>query len=320
MLEVKNMNIAFKANENYVNVTDKVSFQLKRGETLGIVGESGCGKSVTVQALMGLLTPIQSRVRAEVMTFEGHKLLELSPKEWCKIRGNEISMIFQNPMTCLNPLMSCGKQIREVIVLHQKVTKKEAKKKSIDLLGLMGISEPEKHYDFYPHQLSGGMLQRVMIAMALACEPKLLIADEPTTALDVTIQSQILKLIKDLQKNLGMAFILITHDLGVLEDMVDNILVMYAGQVVETGTISEVLKSPIHPYTKGLIQSIPKLNNVKSRLQSIEGTVPIPSDFPTGCRFYDRCSNKKDSCREFKYQLEGPSSSRQSSCQFWREI
>lgn len=316
MLEVKNLSIAFKTDEGWVRVVEDVNFSLAKGETLGVVGESGCGKSVTMQSLMGLLPPERTRIEAEVLSFNGKNLLGLKESEWRRIRGNDISMVFQNPMTCLNPLMTCGKQITEVLRLHQKLKSSEASERAVSLLELMGLSDPKKTYRSYPHSLSGGMRQRVMIAMALACNPKLLIADEPTTALDVTIQAQILKLMRELQQKFSMSLILITHDLGVVESMVNSLQVMYAGQIIEKGETREVLSRPSHPYTRGLLASIPKVTARKPRLQSIEGQVPLPTEFPRGCRFYPRCPHGEDSCRTLEYQFFGDGS-HQSACQFW---
>ncbi|MBF0432973.1 MAG: ABC transporter ATP-binding protein [Fibrobacteria bacterium] len=301
MLKVEGLSIKFRMDNVMVPVVSRFSLGLPDGGTLAIVGESGCGKSVTVQALMGLLEPGISEVTADKLSFNGKQLLGLKEKDWQKIRGNDISMIFQNPMTSLNPLMKCGKQISESMVHHREVTSKQALQETLVLIREMGLDNPERIYKTYPHELSGGMRQRIMIAMALACRPKLLIADEPTTALDVTIQQQILELIKSLKVSRGMALILITHDLGIVKNMVDNLAVMYAGQIVESGKTNEVLSSPKHPYTKGLLHSIPKLSDTKRRLTAIPGAVPSPQDFPNGCRFYDRCTMSEAKCEQMDY-------------------
>jgi len=257
MLEVSNLSVAFKSDLGFVSVTHHIDFTLEAGATLGIVGESGSGKSVTSMAVMGLLPQRSSRVTADRLAFDGRDMLKLSPGDWRGLRGKDIAMVFQDPMTSLNPLMRCGEQIAEAIRFHQGKGRREAKLEAVALLDRMGIPNPERRVEAFPFELSGGMRQRVMIAMALSCRPKLLIADEPTTALDVTIQAQILKLIRELQKDYGMALMLITHDLGIVRDMVENLLVMYAGRVVEKGRAAEVLDHPTHPYTLGLLRSIP---------------------------------------------------------------
>ncbi len=309
MLEVKNLSVAFKMSlglsngsvqdeNSFTPVTSGVDFKLAAGATLGIVGESGSGKSVSSMAIMGLLPKRTSRVTADILKFQDKSLLDLNPKEWRQLRGRDIAMIFQDPMTSLNPLMRCGEQISETIRLHQGKGKAEAKKQSIELLEQMGIANPERRYLSYPFELSGGMRQRVMIAIALSCQPKLLIADEPTTALDVTIQAQILNLIRDLQKKNGMALVLITHDLGIIQDMVQDLVVMYAGRIVERGKTDAILRKPSHPYTLGLLNSIPNLDRKVSRLESIEGMVPKPTDTVNGCRFHPRCFMALEACQK----------------------
>src|SRR5690606_2897944 len=283
MLEVSNLSVAFKSDAGFVPVTSGMDFSLEAGATLGLVGESGSGKSVTSMALMGLLPRRSARVTADKLAFEGRDLLTLSPREWRGMRGKEIAMVFQDPMTSLNPLMRCGEQIAEAIRLHQGKGRAEARTESIALLERMGIPDPERRVRAYPFELSGGMRQRVMIAIALSCRPRLLIADEPTTALDVTIQAQILRLIRDLQKDLGMSPLLITHDLGIVRDKVEHLLVMYGGRVVERGKASAVLARPSHPYTLGLIRSIPSLHGKVRRLSSIEVMVRRPADIVPGC-------------------------------------
>ncbi len=305
MLEVSNLSVAFKMDDTFVPVTKGIDFSLGAGATLGIVGESGSGKSVSSLAIMGLLPQRSAKVTADRLVFDGKDLLKLNPKEWRGLRGKEIAMVFQDPMTSLNPLMRCGEQIAEAIRFHQGKGRGEAKTAAIGLLDRMGIPDPEKRAEAYPFELSGGMRQRVMIAMALSCRPKLLIADEPTTALDVTIQAQILKLIRELQKDYGMALMLITHDLGVVRDMVEDLVVMYAGRIVEKGKADAVLARPTHPYTLGLLRSIPTLDRKVRRLASIEGVVPKPTDIVPGCRFHPRCFMAIADCRKAEPVLAG---------------
>lgn len=277
---------------------DGVSFDLAPGETLAIVGESGCGKSVTSLSIMGLVqTPPGKIVNGEIL-YQGQDLLKKSKKEMRAIRGNEISMIFQEPMTSLNPVFTVGQQIMESFRIHQGLNKKQAREKTIEMIRLVGIPAPEKVVDEYPHELSGGMRQRIMIAMALACNPKVLIADEPTTALDVTIQAQIIRLMCRLKEETGTAIILITHDLGVVAQIAQNAMVMYAGQAVEYAPVRSIYKDPLHPYTQGLLKSIPKLNESSDTLYNIKGTVPSPKDYPKGCRFCPRCDCAKAVCAE----------------------
>ncbi|MBC7690821.1 MAG: ABC transporter ATP-binding protein [Methylotenera sp.] len=303
ILEVKNLQTSFFTEEGEVKAVDDVSFSVYKGKTLGIVGESGSGKSVTSLSIMRLIPDPPGKVMKGEILYEGKDLLKLAPSEMRKIRGNEISMIFQEPMTSLNPVFTIGNQICEAIALHQKLPKNEVRAKAIEMLKLVGIPSPETRIDDYPHQLSGGMRQRVMIAMALSCDPSILIADEPTTALDVTIQAQILDLLAGLQAKVGMAMILITHDLGVVAEVADEVVVMYAGRVVEQGTVNELFKNPKHPYTKGLLNSIPTLSKdptgkiKKKRLETIPGIVPSLLHLPQGCRFQDRCSYVIDACR-----------------------
>ena len=305
MLEVSNLSVAFKGDTGFVPVTKEVSFTLAAGATIGIVGESGSGKSVTSLALMGLLPQRSARVTADRLSFDGKDLLKMHPKEMRALRGKDIAMVFQDPMTSLNPLMRCGEQIAEAIRFHQGKGRGEAKTEAIALLDRMGIPNPDRRVEAYPFELSGGMRQRVMIAMALSCRPKLLIADEPTTALDVTIQAQILRLVRDLQKDFGMALMLITHDLGIVKDMVEDLLVMYAGRIVERGRATAVLEKPSHPYTLGLLKSIPSLHGKVRRLASIEGVVPKPTDTVPGCRFHPRCAFAIEACKQTEPALEG---------------
>ena len=292
LVDIKNERLSFFTPAGEVKALNDVSIHLKEGEVLGIVGESGSGKSVTAYSLMGL-TAYPGKLIGGTLEFNGHRIDEMTENQMRKIRGEEISIIFQDPMTSLNPVYTIGNQICEMILLHTNKSKQEARERAKELLTLVGINEPEKRLNQYPHELSGGMRQRVMIAIALACEPKLLIADEPTTALDVTIQAQILELMMELKEKLGMAIIMITHDLGVVASMCDRIAVMYAGKVVEYGTTEDIFYNPSHEYTKGLLRSIPKLNEKEhSRLVPIEGSPVDMLNPPAGCPFAPRC----DSC------------------------
>ena len=296
LLEIKDEYLSFFTPAGEVKALNGVSFSLKEGEVLGIVGESGSGKSVTAYSIMGL-TAFPGKLVSGTIYFNGHEVHKMTEKEFRKMRGNEVSIIFQDPMTSLNPVYTIGNQIEEVIKLHTDKTAKQAHERARELLELVGINEPEKRLKQYPHELSGGMRQRVMIAIALACEPKLLIADEPTTALDVTIQAQILELMQDLRKKLGMSIIMITHDLGVVASMCEKIAVMYAGHIVEYGTADEVFYEPSHEYTKGLIKSIPKLNAEEiERLVPIEGQPVDLMNPPAGCPFAPRCDKCMKIC------------------------
>jgi peptide/nickel transport system ATP-binding protein len=309
ILEVKNLRTSFFSDEGEVKAVDDVSFNVFAGKTLGIVGESGCGKSVTSLSIMRLIPNPPGRTVGGEVLYKGQDLLKLDIGKMRSIRGNEISMIFQEPMTSLNPVFTVGNQICEAISLHQDLSKSETRNKAIEMLKLVGIPSPEKRVDEYPHQLSGGMRQRVMIAMALSCNPNILIADEPTTALDVTIQAQILDLLRDLQQKVGMALILITHDLGVVAEMADEVVVMYAGKVVEQGEVREMFGNPKMPYTRGLLNSIPILSKdstgkvKKKRLETIPGIVPNMLHLPQGCRFQERCSYVIDKCKEREPEL-----------------
>jgi peptide/nickel transport system ATP-binding protein len=319
MLEVKHLKTRFQTDENTFLAVDDVSFNVAQGKTLGIVGESGCGKSVTSLSVMGLIQNPGRIVGGEII-FEGRDLLKTKEDDMRQIRGNEIAMIFQEPMTSLNPVFTCGEQIAEAILLHQKhLTKAEAKNKAIEMIKLVGIPAPEQRYDEYPHQLSGGMRQRIMIAMAISCNPKLLIADEPTTALDVTIQAQILDLMRKLQKDFKAGMILITHDLGVIAEMCDEVAVMYAGKIIESGSVEDIFYRPLHPYTRGLLNSVPHFESGKKldRLQTIPGLVPSLANLPPGCRFFDRCDRRQESCRSAMPPLENKGQSSQKvACYF----
>ena len=298
LLSVKNLSTEFPVKKGIVKAVEDVSFDVDAGEILAIVGESGSGKSVTSLSVMGLLAE-PGHVAGGSMEFEGKDLVHLSERDYRALRGNDMAMIFQEPMTSLNPVYRVGKQIVEAIRTHENVSKKEARERAIDMLRKVGIPSPEKRIDDYPHQMSGGMRQRVMIAMALACNPKLLIADEPTTALDVTIQAQILDLLRRLRDDTGMAVLLITHDLGVVSETADRVVVMYCGQVVEEAEVRTLFDHPMHPYTLGLLKSIPRLEDDDSkRLYMIKGMVPNPLEMPPGCHFSDRCDSCMDICRE----------------------
>jgi oligopeptide transport system ATP-binding protein len=313
LVDVRNLKTYFKVLDGIVPAVDGISFQLKRGETLGIVGESGSGKSVTALTIMRLLDipPAQIDPSSEVW-FDGREILSLPMDQMRRIRGNEMAMIFQEPLTSLNPVFTVGDQIAEQVALHKKVGKKAAWDRAVESLTLVGIPNPERRVKQYPHEMSGGMRQRVMIAMALSCEPKLLIADEPTTALDVTIQAQILELLKTIQQRTDSALILITHDLGVVAEMVDNVIVMYTGEVVEQGTVDEVLVEPRAPYTMGLLESIPTVEKRGGKLSAIKGVVPSPFNLPPACRFEPRCPYHWERCRVIAPELflAGPSGRR----------
>jgi oligopeptide transport system ATP-binding protein len=299
ILQVKNLRTYFNTDEGIVKAVDGVSFDLRKGETLGIVGESGSGKSVTNLSVINMIPSPPGRIAGGEILYHGKDMLKMSKHEIRQIRGNKISMIFQDPMTSLNPFLRISTQLVETIVLHQKLDKKAAKDKAIEMLKLAGIPAPEKRIDQYPHQFSGGMRQRVMIAMALSCNPEILIADEPTSALDVTIQAQILDLMKDLTERLGTAVILITHSLGVVAGTCDTLCVMYAGRFVERGPTDVIFESPMHPYTQGLIKSVPRLDREDGdRLSSIRGQPPNVIDLPDCCPFYPRCDKAMDICRK----------------------
>lgn len=296
LLKIENLKIRFKSGKETVQPIRGVNFSIKRGETLGVVGESGSGKSVTALSVMGLLPEGTSEIIEGSITFDGKDLTKLTEKQFQKIRGNDISMIFQEPMTSLNPVFTIGEQLSEPLIQHKKMSKKEIHDAIINVLKQVGIPRAEQIIHEYPHQLSGGMRQRVMISMALLCEPKLMIADEPTTALDVTIQAQILDLMKQIKHEHDMGLILITHDLGVVAEMCDRVVVMYAGEVVEMAEVTELFDQPLHPYTQGLIKSLPAKNKRKDRLYSIKGQVPKPNEIPKGCVFANRCPHAFDKC------------------------
>lgn len=295
LLEIKNLKTVFKTYAGQVSALNNVSFSVGHGEAVGIVGESGSGKSVTMLSVMKLLSENGKMVDGEII-FNNKKINDLNAKEMEDLRGNEIGMIFQDPMTSLNPVFTIGNQLVEAILKHNKITKAEAKAKAVEMLRLVGIPSPEKRLNQYPHEFSGGMRQRAMIAMALSCEPKLLIADEPTTALDVTIQAQILELMKDLKNKIKTSIILITHDLGLVADICNKVMVMYGGTIVEKGTVDDIFYNPRHPYTRGLLKSIPRLNMGKERLNPIDGQPPDMLNPPAGCPFVARCPEAMEIC------------------------
>jgi peptide/nickel transport system ATP-binding protein len=321
ILEINNLVTEFDTDEGRVRALDNINFSARAGETLGIVGESGCGKSVTALSIMRLLPQPMGQIVSGSINFQGRDLTQLPLTEMQKIRGSQIGMVFQEPMTALNPVHTIGKQLTEVLLLHKDISAQEAIKQSVDVLDRVGIPSPDIRMLEYPHQLSGGMRQRVVIAMALACKPALLIADEPTTALDVTIQAQILELIKDLQAEMGMTVLLITHDLGVIAETCDDVVVMYAGKVAEKGTVFDLFDRPKHPYTQGLLASIPTLETEpKSKLSIIEGMVPGLLDLPEGCRFQNRCPHKQDQCVESAPQMRMAAQGHEVSCVRWQEL
>ena len=303
LLKVDTLSTWFYTDDGIVKAVNDVSFSLNKGHTLGIVGESGCGKSITSLSVMRLIDSPPGKIVGGKIVFKGEDLLAKSEEEMRRVRGKRIAMIFQEPMTSLNPVYTVGRQIEEALLIHESMTKKEAKRRALEMLRLVRIPLPEKRFDEYPHQLSGGMRQRVMIAIALACSPELLICDEPTTALDVTIQAQILALIDELKEKTGTSVIMITHDLGVIFEIADEVLIMYAGEIVEYAPKAQLFQNPLHPYTQGLIACVPKLGRDSDRLQTIEGTVPSFDDMPAGCTFWPRCPFAESICKEKKPPL-----------------
>jgi len=298
MLTVAGLKTYFFTKKGVIPAVDDVSFTVKKGRIVGIVGESGCGKSMTALSLMGLVPAPSGKIVAGSIILDGKNLANLTEKEMCQVRGNEMSMIFQEPMTSLNPVYSVGKQVMEAAILHQQLGKAEAKEKALEMFKLVGIPEPQKRLDAYPHQLSGGLRQRVMIAMALSCRPKLLLADEPTTALDVTVQAQILQLMKKLQAELDSAIVLITHDMGVVAEVCDDVTIMYAGKIVEQANVFELFDNCLHPYTAGLLKALPTLRKNGERLYNIPGMLPNLLQLPKGCRFFPRCESASAICAE----------------------
>ncbi|MDR4888663.1 ABC transporter ATP-binding protein [Fredinandcohnia sp. QZ13] len=315
ILDINDLHVSFDTSAGKVKAVRGVSFSVEKGEAIAIVGESGCGKSVTAKSIMRLLPSPQAKIEKGSIMLNGENIVQKSEKAMEKIRGNEVGMIFQDPMTSLNPTTKIGIQIAEGIIRHRKISKKEVLEYAIKMLELVGIPQPEKRIHQYPHEFSGGMRQRVMIAIALACRPKLLIADEPTTALDVTIQAQILQLMKELQEKTDTSIILITHDLGVVAEMCSKVVVMYAGEIVETGSVEDIFSKPTHPYTKGLLKSVPRLDMDKhEKLSTITGTPPDLLDPPKGCSFYPRCEMAMKVCAEHKPEFEGVSPTQYSAC------
>jgi peptide/nickel transport system ATP-binding protein len=316
LLRLEELKTHFFTDDGVVRAVDGVTYELGERETLAVVGESGSGKSVTALSILRLIAEPPGRIVGGRILFKGRNLATLSSAEMRKIRGKEISMIFQEPMTSLNPVYTCGEQIIEALVLHERIDRKAARARAVAMLQLVGIPVPDQRVDEYPHQMSGGMRQRVMIAMALACRPAILIADEPTTALDVTIQAQILELLKRLQSELGMAVLLITHDLGVVAETADRVAVMYAGQVVEYCEVESAFRRTLHPYTAGLLASLPRLGDKRATLRVIPGNVPNPARFPSGCRFHPRCPVAEDRCRNQEPPVLTFDGSHQTRC--WR--
>ena len=317
LLRVRDLRTYFvtERGSGTARAVDGVSFELYPGETLGIVGESGSGKTVTSLSVLRLIPEPPGHIRpGSYIEFEGRNLLTLSPPELRAIRGNQIAMVFQEPMTSLNPVFTVGDQIAEAAIIHQGLSRRAARARAIEMLTLVGMPDPAGRVDHYPHQLSGGMRQRVMIAMALVCHPKVLIADEPTTALDVTIQAQILELLERLQRELGMAIMLITHDLGVVAGTADRVVVMYAGQVVETATTPELFARPRHPYTEGLLAAVPRVDTPREQLRAIPGSVPAATKWPAGCRFHPRCPYAWDKCRTSEPPLLDAGAGHQARC------
>ena len=319
-MEIKNLRTYFYTEEGTVKAVDGLDLTLHEGETLAVVGEAGCGKSVTSLSILGLVVTPPGKIEEGEILFHGEDLLRKSEKEMRKIRGNEISMIFQEPLTSLNPVFTVGRQIMETLTLHRGMDKRAAHAEAVRLLAQVGIPNPEKAVNDYPHQLSGGMRQRVMIAMALSCEPRILIADEPTTALDVTIQAQILRLLADMKRQTRTSIILITHDLGIVAQVAENVVVMYAGQAVEYGDVNAIFADPLHPYTEGLLKSIPKIGEKRERLYSIEGMVPSQKNYPKGCRFAPRCEYATQKCHERKPELMTRQDGRRVRCWRYEEV
>lgn len=321
VLKVEGLVTSFRTDDGTVTALDGVGFEIARGKTLGIVGESGCGKSVTSLSIMGLLPSGVGKIEAGKIVFDGKDLVKLPEADMRSIRGNRIAMIFQEPMTALNPVFTAGEQIIEVFMTHRDMNRAEARKAALEMMEMVRIPDPERRLDEYPHQMSGGMKQRVMIAMALACKPSVIIADEPTTALDVTIQSQILRLMQDLQKKTGTSIMFITHDLGVIAEMADEVVVMYAGQVIEKADVTEIFDRPLHPYTRGLLASIPHAGqNRDDKLPTIKGSVPSLKNLPAGCRFFGRCPYRQNRCQAENPALKFENSKHGVACHFFAEI
>ncbi|KAA1181760.1 ABC transporter ATP-binding protein [Paenibacillus sp. B2(2019)] len=319
LMNIDGLSTYFFTEEGKVKAVDDVSFRVREGETVCIVGESGCGKSVTAMSIMGLVEEPGGKVAHGKIDFQGEDLLQMDKNTLRAIRGNEIAMIFQEPMSSLNPVIKIGEQIMEPLIVHLKMNKKQARIRAIELIKQVGISRPEQIADSYPHELSGGMLQRIMIAIAIACSPKLLIADEPTTALDVTIQAQILDMLREIKDSSGMSILLITHDLGVVAEMADYVIVMYSGKIVEEGEVVELFNNPKHPYTKGLLKSKPVINQRQDELYSIPGQVPNPLELVPSCYFHDRCEHCMPVCVSQQPQLKEVVSRQKVACWLYEE-
>ena len=314
VIQVRNLQVEFDTDYRYkLRILNGIDFEIYEGETLGLVGESGCGKSMTALSIMQLLETPPAHISGEIL-FEGENMLQMKPEAVRKIRGNKISMIFQEPMTSLNPVYTIGNQLEEVLILHQGMSRREAKKKAVEMLRSVSVALPEKRVKEYPYQLSGGMRQRVMIAMALACRPKLLIADEPTTALDVTIQAQVLDLMRKLKAEMGTAIAFITHDLGVVSEMCDRVIVLYCGEIMEEAETSVLFEKPLHPYTTGLLESLPQMGRRDERLHIIPGSVPPAGKYPAGCVFAPRCPHATDRCRNEKPAMTEPEEGHRVRC------
>ena len=294
LIEIRDLAVEYHTDDDVIYAVNNIDLTIKKGETIGLVGETGAGKTTIAKSILRILPPLQAKLVSGEIYFENENLLKLSEKEMRKIRGNKIAMIFQDPMTALNPIEKVGFQIAETVKLHNKVRREEAERRACDMLEMVGI--PMERFSEYPHQFSGGMKQRVVIAMALACNPSLLLADEPTTALDVTIQAQVLDMMRSLKDKLGTSVVLITHDLGVVADFCDSVAVAYAGEIVERGSVDHIFNHPGHPYTLGLFGSLPRLDSTQRRLMPIKGLMPDPTDLPEGCRFYERCPDAIDEC------------------------
>lgn len=319
LLDVRNLSVSFNTATGVVTPVDEVSFSVSRGETVGLVGESGCGKTMTSMAVMGLIPDLGGAVTGGSILLEGTELTTLGEKDLCGIRGRRISMIFQDPQTSLNPVFTIGDQLVETLRLHLRMNARDARERAAELLSLAGIPSARERLSCYPHELSGGMRQRVMIAMSLSADPALIIADEPTTALDVTMQAQILDLLKSMQSRLGMSILLITHDLGVVSETADKVVVMYAGKIVEQAETAAFFAGPLHPYSRGLMASLPSLEGPVGRMSPIEGSPPSPSSFPTGCRFHPRCPIAVEQCRTECPALRDIGPDRQAACWLARE-
>lgn len=320
LLEVNNLKTYFKKNKRTVRAVDGIDFKISAGEIVALVGESGCGKSMTSLSIMGLVPSPEGKIVEGEILLDGVNLAELPEKKMYKVRGKDISMIFQEPMTSLNPVLTIGDQLMSVIIYHLKLSKREAEQKAIEMLELVGFSDPEKLLKSYPHRLSGGMRQRVMIAMAMSCNPKVLIADEPTTALDVTIQAQVLELMKEISMKFSTSILLITHDLGVVSELADRVIVMYAGQIVEIANIDDLFSEPLHPYTVGLINSVPKIEGEIERLQAIKGNVPAPGSIIQGCKFAERCNRAFERCTKEVPAIRKMDDSRSVRCFLYDEM